>query len=187
MHALHCLLVEVPVKISPGASAGELDRVKKETRAVALNAMNRYRGIAFDWCSRDDAGRWKDDFPGRGVVLGAEEPERFRELLNEYKDAPLRAAEALLWDLKIEVWAEDWKWPLVMDAVTLERIWKTDVLDGYAGWCLKTALKLVTGDYIFDARFFSVPDDSTKVGRETLEKALANPERYALVFVDCHF
>lgn len=89
MHALHCILVEFEDGELEGAET--LD-IMKDARSAAMAATEDYRDRAFDWRSEEDAGGWADGYPGPGVVLGAEEPERFRELLREFSRKPLEAA-----------------------------------------------------------------------------------------------
>lgn len=219
MHALHCLLVEVDAPVDVSAlTAEEMDEIKWEVRQKALAVLDSYEGQVFDYYDEEGAGRWEDEFPGRGVVLGAEEPERFRELLLEFKDRPLKKAlemmeyveyEDLRWrsreeiesDPGIEVLPDDENGHLADSAgrplywsgrpaprleigrTLIEKVWREG---GIRYDYLSEVLKLVTAEYTFDSGFYSVPDYSPRIGVSTLQNALANPEKYALVFVDCH-
>lgn len=208
MHALHCILV------SFDSDASEVD--KKTARYIAMSETECYYGAAFDWRTEDDAGRWEDVYPGEGVVLGAEEPEKFRELLNKFKDYPLRAA---LWNFR-EILVEEARCrskeefdsdpdlvelPALLPSkpgevfcgrlksrvleVTeelLRSIWEEKV-DFLLAYRLQKAIRLAEGEYLFDSQFYSVPDGSAKISEETLKDALEHPERYALVFSDYHF
>ncbi|MGB9858486.1 MAG: hypothetical protein ACPLQP_00960 [Moorellaceae bacterium] len=227
MHALHCLLIEAdvrewnaPVEVS-ALTPEELDELEAEIRQMALSELDCFQGRVFDYYIEEDAGRWEKDFPGRGVVLGAKEPGRFRELLLEFKDMPLKKAlefmqyieygdlawrtrEQLDADRRLEVLDEEVKmvdpqgkpmyWsgrrmlPLAITREGIEKLWRQSPRDQCFGPCgyLPTILSLVTGEYIFESGFYSVPDRSVRISPETMEKALANPEKYALVFVDCH-
>lgn len=103
MHALHCILVyldepEVERLLNQHDEETEA-KIKREIRAIAMEATGDYEGEAFDWRSEDDAGSWIEDFPGEGVVLGAKEPERFKKLLADYSHRPLKRAFKLIEDL----------------------------------------------------------------------------------------
>ena len=170
MHKLHCILVEVdPNDLVDCDDLGEIGGFVREE---AMDATRSYREQAFDWRSERDAGRWSDEFPGAGVVLGAAEPERFKELLRDFSETPLRAALALVGNAAYAV-----------DAEFLRKAWE-NASDPFS---LSQALRLVDGEYLFDSGFFSVPDGSARISPDTLEDALDGPERYALVFSDYHY
>ncbi|MGB9858488.1 MAG: hypothetical protein ACPLQP_00970, partial [Moorellaceae bacterium] len=161
---------------------------------------------------------WEDEFPGRGVVLGAEEPERFKQLLLEFKDKPLEKAlkmmecveyDDLKWRTKEEIdsdavievllnpengritdpsgqplyWSGRPAPPVEISRSLIEKIWREG---GIRYDYLAEVLKLLSAEYTFDSGFYSVPDYSPKIREATLREALAHPEKYALVFVDCH-
>ncbi|SMB96773.1 hypothetical protein SAMN00808754_1644 [Thermanaeromonas toyohensis ToBE] len=218
MHALHCFLVEVGAPIDVSAlTAEEVDEVKWEVRQKALEVLDSYEGQVFDYYEEEGAGGWEDEFPGRGVVLGAEDPERFKELLLEFKDMPLKRALSLMdfveyCDLKwrtreeiegdIEVlqqeepvdvvnasgqpiyWSGRRRATIGVTRKLIEEIWEKG---GSVYDHLAKIFRLVTGEYLFESGFYSVPDYSAKIRASTLENALENPAKYALVFVDCHF
>lgn len=111
-----------------------------------MAATEDFADRAYDWRSEDDAGRWEEDFPGAGVVLGLEEPERFRELLAEFKEAPLRAAlrefrwatcRDFAWRPREEVEADP-------DLVELEPL--LDPPDGSLCWSARRVVRAATVD-----------------------------------------
>ena len=170
MHRLHCILVEVDP--NDLVDCDDLAEARQFIREEAMGATRQYREQAFDWRSETNAGRWSDDFPGDGVVLGAAEPERFEELLLDFSQSPIRAALEKLDGAGYTV-----------DGDFLRRAWE----DGSDLYRLALALRLADGEYLFESGFYSVPDGSARISHDTLEDALDGPERYALVFSDCHW
>lgn len=201
------------MKIDEGIDPKEL---KSWARSTAMTETECYSEQVFDWRAEDDAGRWEDEFPGQGVVLGSEEPERFRELLNRFKDYPLEAAvanfrEILVEDVRCRTRKEFDADPDLIELPTyvplepdqvlsgrlksraveisedlLRQIWDGQA-DGLFAYRLQKALRLADGEYLFDSQFYSIPDGETRISEETLREALSHPERYALVFSDYHW
>lgn len=213
MHALHCILARLP----DGAAGTDPEELKAEARSVAMSETEYYYEDVFDWRTEEDAGRWADEFPGQGVVLGLEEPERFRELLIRFKDRPLEMAlEELRWLLVEDVgWRSQKELEADSDLTELcafvpppepdqvfsgrfkGRAVEVDEnllrqiwyaqTDHLLAYRLQKALRLADGEYLFDSHFYSVPDASARISEATLQDALAHPEQYALVFSDYHF
>lgn len=98
MHTLHAILVELDGYDKETILADPND-VEITARRIAMSETECYgEGQVFDWREEDHAGRWSDEYPGNGVVLGAKEPERFMELLNQFSAKPLQEAlNALQW------------------------------------------------------------------------------------------
>ncbi|MGB9886663.1 MAG: hypothetical protein ACPLRW_06660 [Moorellales bacterium] len=77
-----------------------------------------------------------------------------------------------------------------VDEELLKRIWEradqgSNIL--LFAYQLQKAIRLASGEYLFDAQFYSVPDGEAKISTKTLKDALKHPERYALVFSDYHW
>lgn len=100
MHALHCILVEVDGRQVDSFLQTKdqtiLDELKMEARYDAMEATRKYYDDVYDWRTEDDAGRWAEDFPDNSVVLGVLEPERLKELLQEFRQKPLEEAMKLM-------------------------------------------------------------------------------------------
>lgn len=187
----------------------------EECRQAALDATEGYQDQVFDWRA-NGAGRWADEFPNRGVVLGSADPKLFKKLLGEHKDAPLRAAQNSLAHVlyarhahrtmaqiaadgavplgafELDLFAPDstcWSGISVeIPPVGSELLRKLwNGAHGFWSWSLKNAVALAAGEYLIDSGFYSVPDYSPKVSPETLKDVLETPGRYALVFLDYHF
>lgn len=209
MHYLHCILVRFDDGDLVSFTADELADV---ARADAFSATQSYLDRAFDWRA-ENAGRWADQFPRNGVVLGLVEREQFLSLLNEWKDRPLRnALEELKWAR-----GKDWRWrtkeeldrdgavvfenplngkgdkywsavPLPQEAFLLSEkmlhlIWS----EGHWGYRVWKAVSLAAGEYLPDSQFYSVPDCSPQASQEVLREARERPEKFALVFLDYHY
>lgn len=207
MHALHCILVKLP-----GGTG-----TNQEARSVAMSETEYFYEQVFDWRTEDDAGRWKDEFPGQGVVLGSKEPDQFRELLARFKERPLEAAldelrYLLADDTGWRPWEELHADPNLIELSALTPPPKPNqVFSGrlrsrtvevdekllcqiwhtqtncLLAYRLQKALRLADGEYCFDSHFYSVPDASAKISETTLQDAMAHPEQYALAFSDYHF
>lgn len=106
MHALHCVLVRFE-NIQKGESfdAEDVQLLVEDFRQEALDATKNHEGRVFDW-RRENAGRWADDYPHCGVILGYKDPERFLNALEEWRNKPLEAAlENFEWCI-----GRDWGW-----------------------------------------------------------------------------
>ena len=206
VHYLHAVLVRLPDGVGP-------EEAVEEARQAAVGAIECYgEGEVWDW-HEDDAGRWADEFPRRGVVLGCADRELFLELLEEWRQAPLEHA------LKEAAWlaGDDWGWRPLEDVEPggfrvfehpdngrngrywsarpmpwpgsaeemVRRLWSEP---GFSMWAYRfaKAVRLAAGDYVSDSHFYSVPDEEPKISEETLQDAREHPERYALVFLDLH-
>ena len=79
--------------------------------------------------------------------------------------------------------------PFVLDKEFIRNVWegKASGFSDYHIWSLKRLFEILSGEYVFEARFYSVPDGSTRISKETVDDAWSHPEKYALVFFDCHF
>lgn len=212
MHALHAILVYVGDMLSCDSI-----NLKGYARVQAIGATENYFNKAFDWRTIEDAGRWSDEFPGEGVVLGKEEPQRLIELVKTYSQKPLEMALYYLnYALTKPAWydketiaarglrvlndtpfyAPDGRalfqagrplTQLQIDSEFLRKAWDGDPEVLNILWCLRQALALVDDEYTFDSRFYSVPDGSPRLSTETLEDLNRHPEHYALVFSDYHY
>ncbi|MCR4425051.1 MAG: hypothetical protein NUW23_02520 [Firmicutes bacterium] len=213
-HYLHCILVEVESCLPKNASISDYtqERLEALLRAEAMNATALYQGEVFDGRTEESAGRWRDEFPGRGVVMGCKEPERFLKLLEEYSRLPLeKALEAIRlargtewsWRTMEQVraggyvvspdpangtdglyWSARPAGPLTVDEDFIKKVWDGRIPGYPVAYNLKKALDLADGQYRTDSCFFSVPDEDAKASAETLDAARKNPQAYALVFCD---
>lgn len=178
MHCLHCILIEVDDNVR------DLENAETVARGLAMSATEWAQGTAFDYRSEDDAGAWGAKFPKTGVVMGAKKPDRFTKLLLKFKDEPLKnALETLMYYSNT-----DFEQGITVNKKYIRLVWE---LGEYGksdpdAWVMSLALRLVQGEYLFDSGFYSVPDNSSKISKQTLEDALAHPEKYALVFSDYH-
>lgn len=158
MHAIHCILCEVS-----GAGSDDPEDVLEH----ALAETERYRGKAFDKRA------------GGPVLLGKDDPGRFRGLLEKWKERPLRAALQFLKEIGGQIMVDE---PLIHQA------WAATYWEGqHVAWSLRQVFALANGDYVFESQFYSTPDHSPKIASETLRNATAHPEKYALVFLDYHY
>lgn len=214
MHALHAILVCVDDAVEAGWG---VEDVKHHARVVAMSATEDYAGRVFDWRTEEDAGRFSDEFPGQGVVLGKEEPARLLRLVDTYSREPLEKALYYLnyaitkpgWHDKEEIatkglqvldetgmrtedgrtvfWSGRRLTQLQIDSDFLLKAWKGDAEALDILWCLRQALALIGDEYTFDSHFYSVPDGSPKLSAETFEDLNRHPDHYALVFSDYHY
>lgn len=96
MHFLHAILVDLDAKSQAELGSISFEQAKEEARDRAMSDTENYdNGEVFDWRTEYDASRWCEEYPGLGVVLGAEEPERFATLLKDFSRAPLESALSL--------------------------------------------------------------------------------------------
>jgi hypothetical protein len=214
MHALHAILVCID---DAARESWDIEDLKHHARVVAMSATEDYAGRVFDWRTEEHAGRFSDEFPGQGVVLGKEEPERLVELVKTYSRKPLEKALYYLnhaitrpgWYPKEEITAKGLRvldetpvyapdgraffqagralTQLQIDSDFLLRAWEGDADALNTLWCLRQALTLIGDEYTFDSHFYSVPDGSPKLSTETFVDLTEHPEYYALVFSDYHY
>jgi hypothetical protein len=222
MHFLHAILVKIE---QPAAENGRrsVEALHAHARQLAETALEPYEDKVWRSYARDGAGEWADHFPG--VLLGAEDPDRFASLLDQFSSMPLQAALDRLRDVlyaqptyrtpeeiaatpgceEIPVTMFELSWgvaqespegklmsgirrpPPVIDNEFLEQTFADwDEQDHYstASYDIYTALERAQGFYTIDSRFFSVPDNRSRVSAEVLRETQAHPERFALVFFD---
>ena len=160
----------------------EEDILIETAREDALEATEYYRNDVFDWRC-DDAGGWAEDFPNRGVILGAQNKELFFRLFSEWKDEPYKSAIRKAQTLKEEAEKIGLTY-LSLDESILEVSKQEDMW--YLTYLLSSIFELLQGKYRSDSHFYSVPDDSTKLSEKTLKDVQDNPELFALVFLDYH-
>ncbi len=210
MHYLHAVLAQLDLEpdLDP-------DVLAEDARQAALDATECYgESDVFDWRT-NDAGRWADEFPRRGVVLGVAEPDQFLQLLDQYRQLPF--ARALFWAERAS--GEDWGWRSLQDIESggfqifdnpengqnglfwsarpvpwpgsLKDLVRSlnaaaDIAHQRQAYTITLALRLVAGDYRSESGFYSVPDASPRISPATLQAVREHPERFALVFLDYH-
>ncbi|MEM3486070.1 MAG: hypothetical protein QXI12_10670 [Candidatus Methanomethyliaceae archaeon] len=178
MHYLHCILVSV--ETPKGQLAAEkLDELKRAAKETALDETEEFgEGLVFDWRA-DGPGRWAEKVPD--VILGAENPEEFLEVLREWSEKPFKQA-VWFYDTYIQP-----KFPqgLVINKQFLADAWE-EKMEMPLLWALDDIVPILQGDYTSASHFYSVPDRSCKLSSETLKKVRKHPEKYALVFFDIH-
>lgn len=97
MHTLHAILVDIKDCYKDKTLflqhlSREPKIIKTRIRSYAMMRTDYYYERVFDYRSEDGAGSWAKEFPYPAVVLGAEEPERFRALLEKFSAKPLEMA-----------------------------------------------------------------------------------------------
>lgn len=97
MHTLHAILVDIKdcykdKNLFLQHLSREPKIIKTRIRSFAMMRTDYYYERAFDYRSEDGAGMWREEFPDPAVILGAEEPERFRALLEKFSAKPLEMA-----------------------------------------------------------------------------------------------
>ncbi|AOQ24602.1 hypothetical protein MTAT_19450 [Moorella thermoacetica] len=220
MYKLHCILIKLaPEELEYLHNPDNEDDVSVEdikiwVRERAVEATEHYEQKVFDYRSEDSAGRWSEKFPDEGVVLGFQEPQRFRQLLQEYSQIPLQKAlhilkSSLYYDYAVrtkeEITADRelviidkpsyevskyWSARKAPEAIITEQY----LINAWQQWDdisfvrdLSLALRLISGEYTFDSCFYSVADGGARIAPVTMADAMAHPSQYALVFSDYHF
>ncbi|MBF7084412.1 hypothetical protein IT084_15775 [Desulfallas sp. Bu1-1] len=176
MHYLHCILVE----LEETTSVENVEDLVEEARSEAIYATEYFQDQVYDW-REEDAGRWADEFPNRGVVLGLNDRELFLKLLNKWREMPLRAALENLKNLEL---TEKPETTMHLSEKLIRLLWENN---GPWVYLITSAVQLAYGRYCPDSCFYSVPDYSTKITQRTLKEATEHPERFALVFLDYHY
>lgn len=125
--------------------------------------------------SNEDVGEYEQDHPGDGeIVIGAKSPEDFKRLLLQFSNELHEAMMEIMDSIEEEI---------TVNRQWLQDIWNNET-DRYFALKLREALKLITGDYIVESHFYSIPDDAVAVSQKTLRDALEHPEKYALMFLN---
>ena len=219
MHFLHAILVKLN---DPAAEPDQrsVEELCSHSRQLAEAAIEPYEGRVWRSYAKDGAGEWAFRLPW--VLLGGEEPERFRSLLDQYRGMPLQAAFDRFRDViyeqieartpeeiaaipgceEVPVTMMERSWgvsqerpdgkiisgirrpPPVIDNEFLVRAFEDwDEQNCYC-YSIYSALECAQGFYTIHSRFFSVPDNQSRVSAEVLQATQAHPERFALVFFD---
>ena len=94
MNLLHAILVHVkPYSDQVSDPYEAADELREEARQAAMNGTSKYGGgHVFDTRTEEDAGRWSDNFPHQGVVLGLVEQEQFLTFFEKYSSMPFKHA-----------------------------------------------------------------------------------------------
>jgi hypothetical protein len=174
MHMTHAILVEFdPMDLEARSD----DELREEAQEQAISETLAYTEIAFDGrrVLTDEEAR-REGLPS-AVVLGRNEADRFYRLLDRWADEPWQQAVALFRGAQGHVLDEQW----------LKDAWDGETDRRYRIRGAFKALRLAFDEYTFDAGFFSAPDGSLKLSKETRAAVQAHPERFALVFFDDHW
>jgi len=184
MHMLHCILVDLTDEIDDATAldAVEIKRLYKAARDLSAAATEDFSDEVFDWRRPTYSADRTEEDPDDGVVLGATDPERFRELLQEWAEAPY---DGLLLAYS-DVVRHFGNTPPTITEEMVRRWWKEYDSNTMGIYFLRKLLALADRVYRFESCFYSVPDESPKISKETLTKAIENPEDYALVFWNYH-
>jgi len=98
VHYLHAILIKFDtvtkekIREREEFSPEEIDSLQKMARWRAIGAIEQYQGQVFDWFDEYTAGRWKEKYPGNGVILGLIDPELFLKELEYFRKLPLKSA-----------------------------------------------------------------------------------------------
>jgi hypothetical protein len=219
MHFLHAILVKFE---EPAAEPSQrsVEELHSHARQLAEAALELYEGKIWRSYDKEGAGHWADGYPA--VLLGAEDPDRFSSLLEQFRSMPLQAAldcirEVLYEQIEARTPEEVGAIPGCEEVpvTMMERSWGVSqerpdgqiisgirrpapiidnefLVDAFEDWDkqnfyyyeIYTALERAQGFYTIDSRFFSVPDDQSRVSAEVLRETQAHPEWFALVFFD---
>jgi hypothetical protein len=211
MHAIHAILVKLEDMIGEPYD-GTNEELKEIARSEALERLNEFGdGDVWDWYA-NDAGRWKERYPDN-VILGVSDKDKFLSELDDFKNVPLSAAMQTLkflyidkpaWrtreqietdgvteihndnnDPKGKMFSGNVLPDMVINETTVNKLWDEDSFS-MTTWRLAKIFKLVDGQYCFDSQFYSIPDDSSKISKETYKDCIDHPENYALVLYDLH-
>lgn len=193
----------------------ELDEFLSNVRQTALDATEDFEGRVYDW-REEDAGRWKSLFPSSVILGAIHPEKFLEELSNSKivpleaakdrlgyiknkntewrteldleqnkqfskldKSLPSARKDGVILNLSAEITPD----PVVSEELLLS-IWNTSF--HMEGSFLKDIFNLINGVYTTDSCFYSVPDYSSKISKETEEATQKNPEKFALVFLDYH-
>lgn len=183
MHKLHCILVELPEEFQKESlSPAEIQEAAQAARGTAMEKTKIFEGSVFFWRSEQDAGYWKDEFPGTGVVLGTTSRKSFLKLLHEWYLKPLKKAKECIDIIKFLPREPKLTKQMLTD------LWHERLTDSFVvTFKMLEALKLANGDYLFSSSFYSVPDNSAKMTKETKRRVQKNTGNFALVFSDYQF
>ncbi|QSQ10530.1 hypothetical protein H0A61_02938 [Koleobacter methoxysyntrophicus] len=183
MHKLHCILVELPAEFhEENLSPTKVREAAQTARRIAMEKTKIFEGRVFSWRSEQDAGRWKDEFPGAGVVLGTTSRKSFLKLLHEWYLKPLKKAKGCIDVIKFLPREPKLTKQMLTD------LWHERLTDSFVvTFKMLEALKLANGDYLFSSSFYSVPDNSAKMTKETKRRVQKNTGNFALVFSDYQF
>ena len=186
MHAVHCILVDLEsANVVIDEREATLDKLAdqngkepdyvSELRNYADLKTEEYRNDIFDWRETKSAGRWSEEYPCN-VVTGKLERGRFLELFEEFSVQPEDEAKDYIRRFIQENNGETL-------TLAFENLAKLDSMQTFR---LKQAIRLLNGDYTFDAHFYSVFHCGSRLSKNEKQEVCDYPENFALVFFDCH-
>lgn len=191
MHALHKILVlvnndEDELKDYANQTQFTKDEILRETKDAGVKAIEDYgEGDVWDWHA-DGPGRWEDEVPYDGVILGAADPAAFLKEFEEARLKPLELAKESL-QTAISQYTDDGQ----AHEINEDLLSKSFFEDGYTKlhmytYCIGKAMRLINGDYHFDSFFYNGIEYNTRLSTDLLEQVRQYPHRFALVCIDLH-
>lgn len=152
----------------------DVDPERDNEAEIEFRVIEHIEDLLLWYSSNEGVGEYEQDYPGDGeIVIGAKSPEDFKKLLlqfsNELHEDMMEIIDSI-------------------EEVTINKQWLQDIWDNktdrYLAYKIREALKLITGDYITQSHFYSIPNDAVAISPLTLQDALEHPEKYALMFLN---
>ena len=184
MHYLHKILVYIPNAISESESFESEKELISAVRDYAETATEEFCNVAFDWRDTESAGRWRLNYPVN-VLLGQNDANKLISELNEVAECQRAEIQAKLTCLK-ELVGTDLE--AIINAIgSMEEACSEDsgalILAPYYLHCIAAHLH---GEYRCDSYFYDTYDYTARLYPKTIFSVKEEPEKWALVFFDCH-
>ncbi|ACM61483.1 hypothetical protein B0S90_2758 [Caldicellulosiruptor bescii] len=185
MHYVHFILVNVP-ELKEELELNDFDNIKEEIRNYAEEQTSVYSDIVYDWRETETAGRWADEFP-ENVVLGSEQPEKVREILDRIRRNQQEEIENYVSTLKEHGWIDSSGNFTVSVSKLIEEAQKGLSSNNHLFlYCLSKLMAYLSGEYLSNSFFFSTYHGTAYLDDTVYEEVYKKPEQFAFVIFDYH-
>lgn len=139
--------------------------------SLVINYAKEVTKVSGEW----QAYKWRiTDNGENNVILGSQHPKKLVSLLEEYKGIPLEAANLFLE-----------KSGFINQTINSDLLRKCSEKN-LEELLLVKALRMASGDYFFESRFFNSHRLSSNISEDELLSIKNNPSEYAVVLFEYH-
>lgn len=166
----------------------EKDELIVIAKRNALKFLDKFKDKWFDW-REDNAGRWIDKYPN-SCLTGRYDKEQFIEEVMKIKDQFITNIVSIfnLREFENTIISKDGDKLIInlsKDLLTnkLKDLTFGELMDMYV---VKKLIKIMDGEMIEEVPLMNTIEETCYISDKLLSDILANPEKYALVYIDIH-
>jgi hypothetical protein len=167
---------------------GHILAIKAETPEQAISIAQSYSEDIHwtDWF--EIGGRWQDTLGAANVLGYNENPQKFREVVEEWKNNRFSEIARVIQDygsVTVKELLTDPKYSLWRSA-ELDPDTKPDIKDALALWNVKRACDAVEGSHIPEVTYYDI-EYGTADPQHLWDRTTTDPDNQYIVIVDYHY